>query len=229
MRKLMRTLVAGLVLTLCSGLQADVVNVDLEWENNAPVAGNPNTGGLDNNMNEQLANGSDVLNLAFTVNSTTGASYDGVLTLAGVTEGGANEVSVNGAGRVTFVQDGPGVRQDLLTVTVSSLVESTSTGNAITFDGFSTYRMDQFSAAGDSFTFDGVSYTGDIAGGGNNGEEVRFFNSLGANGSTFDRTGTGQFRLGGMGMQFTVSAVPEPSSFALLGLMGLGFLRRKRS
>lgn len=220
------TLFAALaVLVVTADTQAGVVSLNRTWGNSAIVAGNPNTGGLDSDANAQIANGDDSLNLAFTIddNLDTGAMFSGVLTLSGTTNGATNEISTNPAGRVTFA--GATERNNSMTLSVGSLVETTATGATINFDGFTSFTLDQFSVAADSFDFDGQSYVGN----GNNAVQTIAFTSSPTSG-TIGNPGTGQFRFEGLGMQYTVSAsaVPEPGSAALLGLGALGFIANRR-
>ena len=212
---------------LLSVSQAATIDVSKTWQNVAPnVVSTLNLGGLDTNVNDLFLNGDDRLSFLLTIDDSgdTGSVYSAVLTLAGVTNDLGAQVSTNVAGRVVFASQA--TRQDTLTLTVGSITKVSGPDAIVTFDGFKSMDLDQWSVANDAFNFDGNSYDGV-----NDGGTTIIFDFLAPSGSTIDSTSDGQFRPGGLTSTFTVSpsAVPEPSS-ALMGLFSITclFIRRRR-
>ncbi len=114
-----------------------------------------------------------------------------------------------------------------------SINPASISGGTVTFDGFTGFTA-AAASGGDGFAIDGTEYR--VVGGdvtiANNGYHALSSNlDPGATGGTFAATALATTNngviLSGLSWEFT-TAVPEPSSAALLGLGGLALILRRR-
>lgn len=222
---------------LGNSAQAAVVTVFENFQDGRNVAGGGvnrvNSGGLAGGTTELLGNGSNVLKLLVEIDDTsdTGARFNATLRLSGKLNASpiANNprrVAVDSNGNLVF-GNGP-AQMDQLTFTLSDVVQVSGPSATAVFDGIATVDLASWTLGTESFNFDGSSYNAI-----SNPAGTLTFGSLAPSGSTIDQAGTlaGGFLISGVSTQWTVSAataVPEPSSLAISGLIAMGIGLRKR-
>lgn len=168
----------------------------------------------------------------------TGAIFQSILTISGTLNNGSSAVFANGAGKTLFSSVDASTNASL-TFTMSAPTFVAAPGPAsdyvATFDGFKNFRVDGFQSTNDKYRIGGTVYSGNPS---NATFHTHSFEaltgSLAASGLTVENAGGASvFNIAGIRPEFTVSAtsaaaVPEPSSFALLGLGAIGVLIRRR-
>ncbi|TWT52779.1 PEP-CTERM motif protein [Rubripirellula amarantea] len=216
---------SGAVITDVSASTVAAIN-NWQFEPDGTTLSSTATGGL-------VTTGSyaNPLTLAgiFTIDDSadTGAMFTADLILSGVDNNGANNIYAQSDGHIVFDVDQP-VRQESLTLTVGNFQQISGLEPAvITFDGFSELVLVSYVPnATESATFNGIAMTS---------AATNAVSPLAPNGSTLLDTspnGTAIFYFDGVRGQFTVAtAVPEPSSFAMVGIGGLCVIwhRRRRN
>ncbi len=169
--------------------------------------------------------GTETADITLTGQTVTvaGADYTFDLLLDGTIGGGASGLKTHADNDAILMRGDGTTFTDTLIFTVSNIVETTTTGQTISYDGLTAVGLTNFNADTKSFTADRSYLKAD--GPGSNAEFQLSFDNLVAS-KTIDATGTANFRVEDITLQF--NTIPEPSSAALLGLGGLALILRRR-
>ncbi|MGB7326818.1 MAG: PEP-CTERM sorting domain-containing protein [Rubripirellula sp.] len=186
------------------------------------VSGSNNLGGLNTGATTLFQDGDAELNLLITIDDSaqTGSVYSAIMTMTGTRNAATDRVRANAGGEIVFTP-GNDNHQNTISVSVGSITYVSGPTATVNFDGFRGATLSNFGEANDVFTFDSQTYDG-------TSPNSLTFNALAPSPSTFDDTGTTSWRLTGVQTQFSVTAVPEPSSLTLLSVASLGILARRR-
>jgi hypothetical protein len=244
--KIPHLILAGLFGTAIASQGAVVVNVsDADFDPDAGQFGTTDLGTLSRDQN--VVDGAGPQTLQYTVSGLTidddGTANDSVqitftATASGTINSGFNNASQGFFAVGSWLSAEQWTRMDFTGITVNV---SGGGFSAAEFLGFTNLQV-QLAGGGetgndgstDEFTINGTTYAddaGDFAGGDDFAIANDDFILLTAvEVATGTGTTAGTYRHFDMDFQFSATAVPEPSSTALLGLGGLALmLRRKRS
>lgn len=165
----------------------------------------------------------DTLTFDITYEYYSGSSYSGT----DVTLGTPSAANINNQnwGNPTFTGG------DTLALLVSNIAYSSgeADGTTVVFDGYTGIRKIDNGAGAVDFAIGGLTGATVVTGPAGNGDLN--ISSLGNATQLYitSETGNGSVRLRDLDLQFsTVTAVPEPSSFALLGVLGCFAASRRR-
>ena len=160
--------------------------------------------------------------------TTDGASFTFDLFLDGTLDDGSSglQLSSNGGTSILIRGDDTAANSTgTIAFSLTNVVETTATGKTLVLDGIAGGRFSNFqNVTTKSFLAD-RTYNSDVDGPGGTGEFQLNFDNL-ATSNLIDGSGTANFRMHDVDLQ--LSAVPEPSSTALLGLGGLALMMRRR-
>ncbi|MGJ8695165.1 MAG: PEP-CTERM sorting domain-containing protein [Verrucomicrobiaceae bacterium] len=223
------SVLGGSLMLFSQSSSAATVVANLDFRVLQNVTGGVNEGGLmlSSGSGAQFANnGDDLLKFRITIDDTadSGAVFTSIVTVLGLDGAGGTRIVYLTPGIVNFLAGSSNVRQNTLTVSMGVPTQVSGPAATINFDGFASTKMSSWTQGdSDSFTIDGATYTASV---GDLGEIT--FGSLAPSGSTFEAVSTGNFRQDEIRSQFTITAIPEPSSVLLVGFGALGLLRRRR-
>jgi hypothetical protein len=243
-------ILAGLFGTAMASQAAVIVDVfDADFDPDAGQFGTTSLGTLSRDQN--VVDGAGPQTLQYTVSGLTidddGTANDSVTITfsASAFDASSGNTNINsgvnnGSGLGFFAHaNGWSEDDDILRMDFTNITVDVSGGgfSAAEFLGFTalTVQNGGNGESGDAYTVNGDLYSfdtlGDFSGAGSTNYAVSPSNSLELEGVSFGTVnGGGSYRWQDMDFQFSATAVPEPSSTALLGLGGLALmLRRKRS
>ena len=248
--KIPHRILAGLFGTAIASQGAVVVNVsDADFDPDAGQFGTSDLGTLSRDQN--VVDGAGPQTLQYTVSGLTidddGSANDSVtITFSAsafdnsngntdINSGYNNGINPQGflALASGWSQDDDILRMDFTNITVDVSGGGFSTAEFLGFTELSVQNGGT-GESGDSYTVNGTLYSfdtpGDFSGGNSSDYTVSPSNFLELEGVSFGTVdGGGSYRWLDMDFQFSATAVPEPSSTALLGLGLSSMLRRKRS
>jgi len=188
--------------------------------------GGHNSGGL-NIGNAVLDDNARAGRLLVTIDDSgdTGAMFTAIVHITGkwtASEVEGYRTSTGDSGRI-FFRDNSLTRE--LTMNIIDITETTATGANASFDGFTQLDVGtSWTVATDQFNVDGTDYDGvsDSLVGTN-----LVLDALAPSGTVVDHSGTDVI-IRGLGMQWTVTPIPEPTALGLMLVGGLIIASRRR-